>query len=108
MDRKVVGQTQVEINPDTAIATVLVTWEALTAALVEIAKMYPDDSWKPIMREKMLMLFEKGTITEEESGQGVMHPFIASHLKNFGPDAFKNGIEIVESALDRIVYQSKP
>lgn len=107
MDKKGLGQTSFEMNPDTALASLFVTWNALGVALAEIGKLHTDDSWKPALREKMLLLFEQGTITEEETGQGVMHPAIAPHLKNFGPDAFQNGIQAVEAALDRIVYQTR-
>lgn len=107
MGKKDIGQASFEINPDTALTSLFVTWNALGVALAEIGKMHTDDSWKPALREKMLLLFEKGKITEEETGQGVMHPAIAPHLKNFGPDAFEDGIRAVDAALDRIIYQNK-
>ena len=94
------------LDPDTAIATWWVTWEALGVALAEIGKRYPDDRWKPELRDKMLFLFEQGTISEQESGQGVMHPGIAPHLKNFDPGSLQDGIRAVEAALDRIVYKT--
>ena len=74
--------------------------------MAEIGKRYPDDRWKPELRDKMLFLFEQGTISEHESGQGVMHPGIAPHLKNFDPGSLQDGIRAVEAALDRIVYKT--
>lgn len=107
MDRNDPTKQFLELNPDTALASFWVTWEALGVALAEIGRMHPDDSWKPALRQKMLHLFEQGTITEEESGQGVMHPGIAPHLKNFEPGSLQDGIKAVDAALDRIVYQAK-
>lgn len=104
MDRNDPSKAVVELNPDTALATWWVTWEALGVALAEIGRMHTDDSWKPALREKMLFLFQQGTITEEERGQGVMHPGIAPHLKNFEPGSFQDGIKAVDAALDRIKY----
>ena len=106
MDQDNNPKQPLSLNPDTALATLWVTWEALGVALAEIGKMYPDDSWKPELRDKMLFLFEQGTISEQESGQGVMHPAIVPHLKNFDPGSLQDGIRAVEAALDRIVYKT--
>lgn len=53
--------------------------------------MHPDGRWKPALRDKILFVFEQGKITKEEAGQGIIHPGIAAHLKNFDPGSLQDG-----------------
>ncbi|WP_312526692.1 hypothetical protein [Paracoccus sp. (in: a-proteobacteria)] len=90
-----------ESNPDHAPVALWVVWEALGRALEEIGKLTGSIEHVASLRNQLIAPF-LGELTEQETGQGIMHPEIARHLKSLEPAAINTGIEAVDAAISRI------